>query len=274
MKEELIKNSALVVAHPDDEILWFPFSIGKVAKIVFSFIDCPSNPQWSMGRKQVISEYPFRNLISLDLPESEVFNKINWNKPETGKYGVKFNTKTNVVQNYEKNYLQLKKLLAENLKGFKRVITHNPWGEYGHEEHVQVYRVVKTLQLELGFDIWFSNYFSSKSFSLFSKYSGQLDTSVLINPIDQNLVKSIKAIYEKNKCWTWYENWEWENDEILIREASGDLKKEMFGYSIPLNMIKVPCQKKRKNFKAKLPYWFRSMKVFNSSYTSALKRNR
>ncbi len=264
----------MVVAHPDDEILWFPFSIGKVAKIVFSFIDCPSNPQWSMGRKQVISEYPFRNLISLDLPESEVFNKINWNKPETGKYGVKFNTKTNVVQNYEKNYLQLKKLLAENLKGFKRVITHNPWGEYGHEEHVQVYRVVKTLQLELGFDIWFSNYFSSKSFSLFSKYSGQLDTSVLINPIDQNLVKSIKAIYEKNKCWTWYENWEWENDEILIREASGDLKKEMFGYSIPLNMIKVPCQKKRKNFKAKLPYWFRSMKVFNSSYTSALKRNR
>jgi hypothetical protein len=263
VKEQLIENSALVVAHPDDEILWFPFSMGKVGKIVFSFIDCPSNPQWSIGRKQVMTEYPLRNLISLDLPESEVFNKIDWNNPEIGDYGVKFNAKTNAAQNYEKNFFQLKKKLAQNLQGFKRVITHNPWGEYGNEEHVQVYRVVKTLQSELGFDIWFSNYFSTKSFSLFSRYLGQLDENVLINPIDQNLIKSIKAIYEKNKCWTWYENWEWENDEILIREASGDLKKQMFGYSIPLNMIKVPCQEERKTFKTKFLLWLRSMKIFN-----------
>jgi hypothetical protein len=266
VKEQLIKNSALVVAHPDDEILWFPSSLEKIGRIIFCYIECPSNTQWNTGRRQVIAEYPFSNLISLDLAESGVFNKMDWYKPETGIFGVKFKGNSQAIQRYEKNFYQLRNVLAQNLRGFKQVITHNPWGEYGNEEHIQVYRAVKTLQSELGFDIWFSNHLSNKSLNLFSRYFEHLDTRVLKSPINQNLIRSIKAIYERNKCWTWYENWEWGNEEILIRERSEDSERDMFGYSIPVNLIKTTYQqakKKQKNDFRQLVNIYEKLNSFN-----------
>ena len=52
----------------------------------------------------------------------------------------------------------LKDLLRARLGDCRNVITHNPWGEYGHEDHVQVFRAVTALQAELGFAVWVSGY--------------------------------------------------------------------------------------------------------------------
>ena len=79
-------------------------------------------------------------------------------------------SQVNIIQNskehYRNNYDELKQRLEEKLRGYRNVFTHNPWGEYGHEEHVQVYRVVKDLQAQMRFNLWYSNYVSNKSFKL------------------------------------------------------------------------------------------------------------
>jgi len=179
------------------------------------------------------------------MTESEVFDKMDWNKPEIGKFGVTINCKSHSALFYEKNFYRLLEILSENLKGFEQVITHNPWGEYGHEEHVQVYRAVKTLQSKIGYDIWFSNYFSNKSFNLLSRYLTNLSAECIKSRTNKFLTKSIKAIYEKNQCWTWYKDWEWLDEEILIKEKNTDSKKEIFNHTLPMNFIKVRHQDKR-----------------------------
>lgn len=104
MEEQFIQNSALVVAHPDDEILWFPSVLEKVGQIIFCYIDCPSNPQCSIGRRQSLAEYPLKNVILLNLAEAGIFNKLDWYKPETGIFGVKLNVNGQAAQRYEKNF--------------------------------------------------------------------------------------------------------------------------------------------------------------------------
>ena len=48
----------------------------------------------------------------------------------------------------------------------RNVIAHGPWGEYGHEEHVQVFRVVASLATEMGFRLWLPAYVAPKSEAL------------------------------------------------------------------------------------------------------------
>ncbi len=52
-------------------------------------------------------------------------------------------------KDYKENYYKLKNHLKKKLMGYVNIFTHNPWGEYGSEEHIQVYKVVKELQEEI-----------------------------------------------------------------------------------------------------------------------------
>ena len=39
--------------------------------------------------------------------------------------------------------------LSKSINYGETIFTHNPWGEYGHEEHIQVFRVIMALSKEL-----------------------------------------------------------------------------------------------------------------------------
>jgi hypothetical protein len=247
--EQAVQNAALIVAHPDDEILWFSSVLEHVGQVIFCYNDCPSRPEWGRGRREALLEHPVRGAISLDLVESEVFGKADWKRPEVCEYGLKLNGKDASTLVYEQNFQKLREGLVKVLAGRSQVITHNPWGEYGNEEHVQVYRAVSSLKGELGLNVWFSNYVSNKSLPLFTRYAGGLDSLYVNNATNQRLALSVKAVYEKNQCWTWYKNWEWRSEEALIREAQGGLENDLFGYCLPINMIKVKLPKE-KNAKA------------------------
>ena len=78
-----------------------------------------------------------------------------------------------------------------------------------------------------------------------------------------DLGESIKRLYENNRCWTWYKDWEWCESETFIRDYAQDEEAIKYHQPVPYNMIHVdissnPEEKKKKSFLRKL---IRSMLV-------------
>lgn len=105
----------LVVAHPDDEILWFnPEEYDKIM-IVFGKRKDKST-LWNNNRKKTVENHPLKDkIIFLDMTESNY-----WRDPTQ-------------EREYFNNYVDL--CLA--LKQYKpeSVMTHDANGEYGHADH-------------------------------------------------------------------------------------------------------------------------------------------
>lgn len=161
-----MNKSILVAAHPDDEALWFSSILDKVDEVIICFLECDSKPHWGIGRKKSLSEYPMKNISCLGIDESGAFNGANWRNSVITTYGIEISNKDISDEKYIENYNKLKEGLENKLTDCRNVFTHNPWGEYGSEDHIQVYMVVKQLQESMNFDLWFSNYCSNKSFNL------------------------------------------------------------------------------------------------------------
>ncbi len=146
---KITEKSIVVAAHPDDEILWFSSIIDKVDNVVLCFMGHKSKPNWTIGRKKSLSEYPLKNIHNLGIDVAEVFGSIDWQNPIFTEYGVKITNNKVSGEKYKTNFSVLKKKLAYLLVDYHNVYTHNPWGEYGHEEHIQVFRVIEELQKEI-----------------------------------------------------------------------------------------------------------------------------
>jgi hypothetical protein len=91
------------------------------------------------------------------------------------------------------------------LSGCDHVYTHNPWGEYGHEEHVQVCRAVRELKRRHRYRCWHSCYFSLKSERLMKHYD--TDGAVPCSASTRNcrLARELEQSYRALGCWTWYD---------------------------------------------------------------------
>jgi LmbE family N-acetylglucosaminyl deacetylase len=234
----MFKNSILLVAHPDDEILWFSSIFDKVDEVMFCFMNSRSNPQWTIGRKQILSELPIKNVSYLDLEESEVFNGADWANPVITRFGIKITKKGAPIKKYEENYYKIKEKLKNKLINYHNVFTHNPWGEYGNEEHIQIYRIVKEFQKKMKFNLWFSNYCSNKSYTLMLRYISGFDSDYVTLKSNKTLSSHIKNLYIKNGCWTWYEDWVWFNEESFMKDKDLEKNTKVYGHIFPLNMIK------------------------------------
>ena len=106
----------LIVAHGDDEVLWF--NPKEFNKIIIVFGGRPDRPDFKEKREKAIAEHPL-NVECWGLEESGY-----WRNPE--KY-----------PEYEMNYHDL----CEKLKDLEadEVWTHNAYGEYGHSDHILVH---------------------------------------------------------------------------------------------------------------------------------------
>lgn len=236
---DMFKKSILVVSHPDDEVLWFSSILDKVDEVVICYLDVESNPQWTIGRKQSLSEHPMKNISCLGIDESETLNGANWKNPVMTKFGIEISKRGISDKKYKENYYKLKKNFDSKLKNYCNVFTHNPWGEYGNEEHIQIYRAVKELQEQMKFNVWFPNYCSNISFNLMLKYISKSDSDYLTLKTNKILTNHIESIYKKNGCWTWYEDWKWFNEESFMKDRKFEEKTKLCGHIFPLNMIKL-----------------------------------
>lgn len=244
--EDMFEKAALVVAHPDDEALWFSSVLGGVEQVVICFMDVPSRPDWSEGRRKSSASFPMDNAVFLGLTESEVFDCADWKKPFLTEYGMEVFRRKGCspcfsVRRYRENRIELEKRLRDRLRGSRNVITHNPWGEYGHEEHVQVFLTIRKLQSELGFALWFSNYCSNRSHNLMLRHINGFGSGYVTREVDLGRGRELMELYRKNNCWTWYEDYVFFRQECFMAwDASRDRGKRE-GHIFPLNYIRVDC---------------------------------
>lgn len=227
----IFDQSALVVAHPDDEILWFSSVLENVDKIIFVFKGTKDKKVF-YGRSDILNSklLPYSKKIkSLDIEESNIFNTSNWKIPKSTKYGIENNS-----INYKENYSNIFKKLSEELIGVKNVITHNPWGEYGHEEHVQVFKAIFDISTKQKYSLWVSGYFSEQTYIFMSLHKKLMSETFINKKIDKIYCNRVKSIYINNNAWTWSDNYKWPLVETFIKIEGNIINTENEGIYMPL----------------------------------------
>jgi len=115
----------MIVAHPDDELIFG----GSLLLEPDWFIISVTNDDNKIRRKE------FRGLMK-DLKQ----NFIMYDHEDT--------METDYVD--QKTTNKLRKIIENNKKTLKMIVTHNQRGEYGHEQHKAVHRAVTKLCKEFG----------------------------------------------------------------------------------------------------------------------------
>jgi hypothetical protein len=133
-------RTLLVFAHQDDDLLWML-------------------PFWPAAEKFLLSAYPapakFHELVTSFPPEADYEPRWTpiWGAVDPDIYADVFTDKCKraTIVAVETIKAHLRPYLMGDTK---RVVTHNPWGEYGHAQHRMVSQAVRELAVERGLDVW------------------------------------------------------------------------------------------------------------------------
>ncbi len=264
-KNEIIKNSIIVVAHPDDEVIWMSSIVGKVSSILICYQEELSSigfgisklvglirkqkyrfesgqkfmSEIGLNREKALRNYPLKNVKWLGVDESGSYGAVDWGNPKPDAFGVRLDFRREseqklgrifgvrrsealIKRRYAENFDILRKKLKSELKGVENVFTHNPWGEYGHPDHIQVNKVLSVLQEELGFNLYVTTYCSHAAMKLAYQYlkpSTCLQDYVCIET-DKALAREIVNVYKNHNCWTYHDDWGPMDEDIFIRQPS------------------------------------------------------
>jgi hypothetical protein len=214
----LFDRLVVVMAHPDDEILWASSVLRKAERIVLVYGELPCAADLTEGRRKAMAQFPLNTLDWLEMVESGVFDSASWPQPAETSYGLRPHPVLGGLESfdaerYRTQFEPLRDQLRERLKGVKNVVVHGPWGEYGHEDHIQVFRVVASLQEGLGFQIWVPGYFADKSEALMRRNLTFLGAPSPALPTDRPLAPAMADIYKATGCWTWFDTYDWPGEE-------------------------------------------------------------
>jgi hypothetical protein len=239
--ESALEQSVLVVAHPDDEILWFGSIAARVGQIVICFSNDPVNPELAMARQRTLRQHPWADRIRcLGLDETNAFSSAAWPYPEPTEYGLDIVKAAHARRDYRICFKQLKKKLVPIVRGAANVFTHNPWGEYGHEEHVLVHRAVTAVATKHGTTVWSDNYASNWSEHLMRRYLGVPRPASFSVRTDTASLEAIADIYRANGAWTWFDGMDWFEEEEFISGPLQYRQDPAGGSPIAINMLQLP----------------------------------
>lgn len=214
--------TAVVVAHPDDETLWLSSALAAADRVVFCFGDPFGKPQKAAARRQAVAALPLPGLVDLKLPESGARFSADWSDPRPTQNGIEI-TDAAAGARYAANFPLLVAALRTALAGCEAVYTHNPWGEYGHTEHIQIYRAVTTLQAELGYTIWFANYVGAMSWKLARRIGREpcWTERRWVQP-DLATARALMRVYQRHGAWTWTRWHRWPDQETVYAQPPAD----------------------------------------------------
>lgn len=261
LDQNFLKNSVIVAAHPDDEILWFSSIMKQANKVIIVYEDYWAHPELGAKRAAAVAELPHADATSLKIAEAGTYGSANWQNPELSQYGITFGLEgvkrevkrqikrvsplraqtpdqsvwTNYKANYDKLYAALDKVLSEGMN----VFTHNPWGEYGHEEHIQIFRVIDDLRAKKGFKLWMSNYCTNRSLPLAMTYFSASETQYIKRPTDKVYADAVADIYRKHDCWTWHDDWKWFDEECFMEAPTHQKNDGAQAHLFPLNLFSI-----------------------------------
>lgn len=200
------RQTVLVMAHPDDEILWASQIIPYVKAIVIA------GPAVSYTKRDAINRIfatdgPFGykpvSFVFPPVPDSQhAADAANACYRDLAKY------------TYDKTYAALRPILETlKFKGMTRVLTHNPWGEYGHPNHRNVSAIVRNMGAsDLRFDVWHDAVVHTKVTATLEQGVQYLDaqflTGVTYSPNyswPTTKFFNAKKQYQNYGVWTWHD---------------------------------------------------------------------
>jgi len=224
----------VIVAHPDDEVLWFSAWLASAQKVVLCFGAPYGKPEKAAARERAVSELDLPGLAYLAIPEAGVHRLVDWVNPRLSQTGMMI-TEPAARFRYDENFVELLERLRPLLGNATDVYTHNAWGEYGHPEHVQVHRAVAALQKEIGFTIWTPNYVGPNSLGLAGIIGSSpcWDRKIEVRP-DVALAKVLRASYVRNGAWTWSKHHRWPRTETFYAQSYGmeTVRKTLVGETL------------------------------------------
>ena len=214
---------AVVVAHPDDEALWLSSVVGRPIGLCSVSATRSTEPRRSAARRQAVAALPLAGIVDLGLPESGARLAGRLGAPRPRRPASRSRDAAARAR-YEANFPRLVAALRPALAGCREVYTHNPWGEYGHTEHIQVYRAVAALQDELGYTVWFANYVGAASWPWPGSWA-RLPCWAERRTVTPDLATGRRpcAIYRRYGAWTWTRWHRWPAHETLYAQPpAGD----------------------------------------------------
>jgi LmbE family N-acetylglucosaminyl deacetylase len=234
---------AIVMAHPDDEVLWASSVLAKAGPVILCYGDFPGRIAFSKGRRAAVAALPLAQAVTLDVTEATMFNHAAWPKPVEIPEGLMprplpLNLHGAVLNACKANFRSLCQMLETRLAGVQDVVTHNPWGEYGHEDHVQVFRAVEHVGRRLGLRIWVTGYASDKTVLLMQRHLHRLGAATQPLPTDKAMGDRFRQIYIDNGCWTWPADYVWPATEWFFPLLEPDAREPTWVQPVQVNMIR------------------------------------
>ena len=215
---ELPRRSLLVVAHPDDEILWFSSVLQRMATVVVCFLDYRPEPALGQGRRRALAAHPLPQIRCLGRVEAGSLDHADWSSPVLEAAGLRLDD-VEARFRYRGNARWLRRKLPAFLDEHDAVFTHNPWGEYGHEDHVQLHSVLRDACTEAGLDLWVPAWCGPKARHLARRFRLRAGAPHLVQPTDPLLAARIQRVYQRHGCWTWEDTWPWPRSDLFYRSA-------------------------------------------------------
>ena len=165
----------LVVAHPDDEVIWFnPLEFDK---IVIVFMNRKDKPEMLQKRAAVILNHPLGHKIAcLGLEET----------------GIKFVPDYLLEDGSLTTIKTIKNELKMAIKDATEIYTHNKKGEYGHYEHILVHHAVKDLVEDTDIKMYCP--------------TNKLERPTLTIKNNVEFSEGIVALYKREGAWTWHKD--------------------------------------------------------------------
>ena len=238
ISERDVEGAAIVVAHPDDEVLWFSSLLNRVAKIVVCYGEHPLIPARGDQRRKVVSSYPLSTLRFLDIAEPR--HKPHVDGVESVGSAIQ-RPRDRSVGEHESDLLA--KIRAQ-IVGCRMVFAHSPWGEYGHNDHKRVHKIVAGLASDLKLPLFVPNYAGVAALGPCGEALRGGIRDVCSGVIDHELTDSIKSLYLQNKCWTWKRDWKWPKEEKFYQLGDGTVGGNE---PVPLHVFVPPWQKETRS---------------------------
>jgi LmbE family N-acetylglucosaminyl deacetylase len=246
--KDSLKDSILIVAHPDDEVLWFSSILDSIDKIVICFTDAEHWPDLGAARKRSLAEHMYRDRIEeLGLCQVKAHNKSSWPEPTETDYGLLLDRSPRFNEPYRAQAIRLVELLEPYVREAGNVYTHNPWGEYGHEDHVQVSRLTTMLAQKHKTTTWHSNYVSNKSSALMRRYVRGFGQPYYTMPVDTTRAREIADTYYRNGAWTWFDDYVWFDSESFVAGPLEHHSDACAGALFPVNYLRLPFDANRQS---------------------------
>lgn len=172
------KDITLLIAHPDDEVLWCWPVLDRVERIICASSDQHNHERiWCKDRRLCLEEVGQMLGASVKCFDSD---------SEFFRLPARAGELKAVAQD----------LLTE-MQSASTIFTHNPWGEYGHLDHILCHQIARisgmpVMTTDIAIEI---NWLPIRA-----QVPGRLIGRA---QMDQGLYDRLKALYDARGCWTW-----------------------------------------------------------------------